>query len=1072
MRHPVRSAVITPLVASLILAAAVGAEPQGSPSAAVVGTAPLSSPPSAGVAGQDAPPPPAGALPQDLLATVSGTVVDLTVADNGDLIYCTREREVGRITTGGVVTVLATAATGPFPYNLAAVIEDLGGNIAVIDSLGDIYRLNGGAAPAVLAYDDPWMMGNPTDMIVDENGSFLVASESPTSGTRALNWVSYDGSRWGYYLIEHSPLQLAVDPTSSDLLLADTAGGGALRLVESDYGPHPTTPLDTTTHPGFTVANDDGDMAVENDGDVFFVAGGTVYWHDLSSAFTLNYASGYNQLRGITIAASSGNVPSPSGWSVYVAEGGSPTNIRELGGVNPPGSVRHPNLGWVPGTGWNQLIFNGIQVHELATDRNGHLLIGGDLWGGQPSLRRVELPSFAVTTIASEANGLTSCVEGIAVDPNGLIYALTRDGQIHSIRENPFLITTVFADPLNQITAGKDLVYARNKKLYVADRDGWGTGEVLEVDIATGTAVTLTSAREARGLAADPTRAGLIVAEWVNGGFAGEVGRLDPTTGAITPIPGLSGLNYTNDSVWGDGDLALNAKGSIYSFSEDDWTLAQYEEWRGGFARIGSGYLSHPSGVTIAPSTPDASNTTGWSLYVSEYDHLYELRNHPAPAPTIFDPDSPPVGRYLGSISPEHGRPRAMITDPSGGGLLISTSAGKLLRIDDSSGTVIVRADASEGLAGDLVGLAAMSTGTIVAVTDDGVVWKIEPMIGYAARVVFNNSSMDLVDVRGLCLDGEDRPIIIDRLAGNDGGRTWRLEGGDVQLLSRNVRGMRPAIDPLTADIFLTQQGASGGQGGEVLRIDAFVDPPSHGHWKGSVFFDLAVGERGGDIVFDDEGNFYIAEADTGNVIGCARNNGARAVMAGNYVEPIAVALAPGRAGTAGPSGTSLFVLDGYVVWETGVTGLPAFDPPATPPGLAPPATLRIHGSLELNTTIRMTASNPAAAGKVYWIFPSFYGKRPGVKLAILGDWTDNRVLPNNYDPLWTATTAGTFFPMFVSVLDGAGNSHPSTGIIVPDDPSLFGLDNFLDFAWVVVESGATNGVSYLGGTAQLLFGY
>jgi hypothetical protein len=38
------------------------------------------------------------------------------------------------------------------------------------------------------------MMADATDLIVDARGSFLIASATPSSGQRAINWVSADGS--------------------------------------------------------------------------------------------------------------------------------------------------------------------------------------------------------------------------------------------------------------------------------------------------------------------------------------------------------------------------------------------------------------------------------------------------------------------------------------------------------------------------------------------------------------------------------------------------------------------------------------------------------------------------------------------------------------------------------------------------------------------------------------------------------------------------------------------------------------------------------------------------------------
>src|SRR5262245_43309681 len=58
----------------------------------------------------------------DETCLVSGTVKDLSRDATGHILYCTAEGEVGRITLpGGAKTVLATAASGPFPNELRAV---------------------------------------------------------------------------------------------------------------------------------------------------------------------------------------------------------------------------------------------------------------------------------------------------------------------------------------------------------------------------------------------------------------------------------------------------------------------------------------------------------------------------------------------------------------------------------------------------------------------------------------------------------------------------------------------------------------------------------------------------------------------------------------------------------------------------------------------------------------------------------------------------------------------------------------------------------------------------------------
>src|SRR5688500_112567 len=140
--------------------------------------------------------------------TIPGTVRDLARDSAGRILYCTAEREVGRLGPGSGREVLATAAS--FPNDLRAVAES-GPDIVLIDLLGHVRKLPGGALPPALVYQDQYMIQDPTDLIVDARGSFLIASSTPTSGTRAMNWIAADGIDWSYYRVGHQPLALAHD---------------------------------------------------------------------------------------------------------------------------------------------------------------------------------------------------------------------------------------------------------------------------------------------------------------------------------------------------------------------------------------------------------------------------------------------------------------------------------------------------------------------------------------------------------------------------------------------------------------------------------------------------------------------------------------------------------------------------------------------------------------------------------------------------------------------------------------------------------------------------------------------
>jgi len=143
--------------------------------------------------------------------------------------------------------------------------------------------------------------------------------------------------------------------------------------------------------------------------------------------------------------------------------------------------------------------------------------------------------------------------------------------------------------------------------------------------------------------------------------------------------------------------------------SEDDWSLVRYDPGQQAFVRIGSGYKNHPSGLAIAASTGASGSTTGWSLYVSEFDFIWEKPSVPAPAPTLVDST---VGftanrGVAGALNPRYGQPRTLGPAPAGGGLLVATSAGWLLGLDPSSGAVEPIAGPEDGLRGDLVALSS-----------------------------------------------------------------------------------------------------------------------------------------------------------------------------------------------------------------------------------------------------------------------------------------------------------------------------------------------------------------------------
>jgi hypothetical protein len=671
-----------------------------------------------------APPPRAAPVGlSEVVLRIPGTVKDLTRDAAGRILYCTAEREVGRFVPGRPRTVLADAASGPFPQELRALAETGTGNVAVLEHEGNVRLLTGGLPPATLVYLDAYMIQDASDLIVDQAGNYLIASATPSNGLRGIDLVQANGVNWGYYLVRHAPLQLAHDPLTGGIVLSESSSGGNLRLIE----PTPyrrTSPLDDFTHPGPSSVQSDGDVAIEADGDVYWIAGGSVYKHDRAKGTTALFASGFGQLRGVVIAAAralppDAEEPAPE-WSLYVAEGANPTEVREVPGVGAPAGVIANDQGPVPSRGTKINVTFGFQAFDLAADDQGRLLLGGTNWGSTQFVKRVTLTGTpSIATVASSANGLVDVVEGLCVAPDDSIYALARNGTIQRITEGPLTVTTVFDDPLGQIFAGKDLALDVDGTLYVATFQSTGFGKVMEV--AGGGASLLSFTQETRGLAANPA-GGMLLSQWHNSGFNGTVDLLHLADNSIEPLPGLAGINYSNFYGWGDGDICVDADGSIYTISEDDWSLIRYDPAEDAFVRFGSGYLNHPSGLAIAPSTAGSGSTTGWSLYVSEWDSLWEKPSVQGPASVLVDASlGLAAGRSVaGTVHPRYGKPRVLVPAASGAGGLIGTAEGWVLAFDPGSGQLVPLAGPDEGLRGDLVALAPAPDGRTLALNRDG----------------------------------------------------------------------------------------------------------------------------------------------------------------------------------------------------------------------------------------------------------------------------------------------------------------------------------------------------------------
>lgn len=680
---------------SLLLLASLRAQ-QGSPSA----------PPGPGIAS------PGG----DLRWSIAGTVRDLSRDSAGRILYCTAEGEVGRLGGGTGRVVVGTAAQ--FPNELRAAVES-GPNILAIDVFGNVRVMLGGVPPATPAYTDQFLIDDPSDMIVDGRGSFLITSATPSSGQRAINWIQSNGQDWSYYLVKHQPLALAHDPLTGGILMSDATSGGILRLIQAGSPIHATVALDVATRPGISSAQGDGDLAVTTSGDVYWIAGGSIWLHSRASGITSLYRSGFQQLRGVAIAAATFFSGHDQPWSLFVAEGANPTRIREVGPAGAPAGVVASDQGDPPGKGLSVNVPYGCLCLDITLDQAGRLLLGGTTFGSGQFLKRITTNGTpSITTLASNTDGLVGPIEGVCVAPDHSIYTLARGGTIQRVTTQPLSVTTVFGDPANDITVGKDLALDLDGSFYVAVRDATDNGRILK--IGAGNVVTqLLFTEETRGLAARPL-GGMYFSQWRNAGFNGTVDLLHFDGPSVETIPGFGMLNYSNDEVRGDGEICVDAFGNLYTICEDDWSLVRYDANLGGIERIGSAYLGHPSGLAIALSTGSSGSTTGWSLFVSESSALWEIPSSPPPASPFVDASLGLVVErtMAGAPHPRHGRPSVLAPSPHPDGLLIGTEGGWLLTLDTRTGAIQAVAGPEQGLSAAIVALATSPDGRRTHVVD------------------------------------------------------------------------------------------------------------------------------------------------------------------------------------------------------------------------------------------------------------------------------------------------------------------------------------------------------------------
>lgn len=1009
------------------------------------------------------------------LASIPGRVVDLAAdpANPAALLYCTAEGEVGRLANNGQISVLATAASAPFPRPLRALAALPSGALAVLDDEGNLRTLPAAGGAAALLYSDLYMIGDATDLAVDAQGTFAIASKTPSSGTRALNFVSADGQRWAYYLIAHQPLGLAADPLGGGLLFSDATAGGALRRVELSDPAHSASLLESGANPGFSPFALDGDLCGLAGGDLLYTAGAALWKFTRASASSSVLAVASGTLRGLCVALSSGQIASGTGFSAYLAEGEGPTQIREWGGAAAPASALLGSLGTVPDRGKQLMFFSGLNVFELARDADNQLLVGGDVYGANPQLRRIQLPSLASTTLVSSAQGLASRVEGIALDAHKRIWIEGFDGTLQRLSESPFALSTLFADPLNQLIASKDLALTRAGTALLAERSSYQHGQVWSLAPGASALELALATSETHGLAPDPFSARALVAQWGDAGFKGSVGQLAlaPAPPSYAPLPGFGGINYSNGDGWSDGDLAGDCYGDLYTCSEDDWSVVRYERASGKQIRIGSSYLNHPAGLAIAPSTGQTPSSTGWSLYVAEWNFLWELGGVPAPAPSLLDPAAPPIGRCAGFASPAAGEPRALCASSDGQRLFLATAGARVLRCDPATRVLSEYAGPQHGLAGDLIAIATRPDGVLWVAARDGRVFEVAP--GPVVSLVYDDAANLLVDLRGLALDAQGRAVLVERPAGSPAARVLRLEAGVPQLLVHSARGLRPALDPLTGELWISEQGPANAPAayldrGEVLRVASAGAATRAGHLRQQSFATYQHGALHGGLAFDAAGDVYLTESGAGRLWKLRRDGGPRTLIAGNYDAPKGVALAQGTPGVAGAQGASAYVLDGWAIYEHGIDGLPA---PLLPSGGGQPLEFSLQGIAAAGAAIPLELHAPADAGRVYIVVPTLSGTQPGVPLAALGDAGDPRVLPINFDALLGFVGKPIPLPGFFGVLDPLGNAAPGAALLLPNDPSLLSLVASFECAWIALEPAAQSGIATVGGTAQLFLG-
>lgn len=991
-----------------------------------------------------------------------GEARDLSRTAAGDLLVTTAEGHVLEVTAGGSATFLANP--GDLARAPIASVSLGPGSAAVIDETGSIYEV--GTVPGVpqLLYGDVFLVREPTDLAIDTAGNFWIACKTVSNNTRCITHVSGDGVRWAYYSVEGSPIALENDPITGGILLSDGFNGLETLLADGDGAPVRQVVGGAS---GFAAGRLDGDLAVNDLGDAYVAADDEVLFHDRSAGTTTSFASAAGTIRGLALAPAS----TGGGDSLWMVSGNGGSLLEEiLLGETSVASVVAA-ITDVPGTG-TQLTTYGLNVNCATVDRNGDLLVGGDVFGSAVRIDRITLPGLVTTTVADAADGLSSRIEGLHVNRDGRIYALAAYGAVHTVDEGPGAptVAAIFSDPLNQITTGKGLAVDRRGDVYIADRQGWSFGLVHRLDAGGGFA-TLLSLQDTRGLLGDTLGGRLLANEWRGTGFNGVVGVIDEQGAQIDPLVGFDGLNISNQSNVGDGAMVMDASGRVYVSCEDEFAVRAWNPETERTYRIGSGYLNRATGLAISRSTDQGTSPTGFSLYVSQWNRLHEIPGVAPPAPRTVDLDAPPCGDLLSWSRPEWGRPLAIAYDAAGARLVAVTDAETVvgLPLDGSPATRI--AHAGTGITGPLTCVAADASGEILVGNRDGLVVRLSPGSGFVPTVEFADAADDLSNLVDLVFDPVAGTYLLDATSDPESvSRLYRLAGpSTLELLALPFNGQGMSLDPIAGDLFVSQ-AASGTSPGEVLRVHLGVTPALANHWPSAQYtpFDLDAASRGS--AFDGSGNLYLASAVTGRVEVVDRAGQTSTLIAGNYDEPLDVVVAPGRAGIAGVGGASLFVVDGYSVFEVGIDeDVPTFSVSRTldPDPFMVPALFQFGG----NHTF--TLESPTDAGLPFLVLPGTFGQLNGYATSLVGgDLSDTRVIPQDFDLFWFEAVIGAQpFNSFFGVFDGAGVPVSEVRFNAPNTPSITGLDLRFDLTWVTLDATAPNIIRTVGGTAQTFVG-